>query len=203
MKSKYVTFSRVLSYNIEFGTKLRPQKQVYYDFAEDSLDNGLRDTSKVDLSKPLNMAWIGPSLTPQGPGGMNPGWSYYEVDQKTFAIMNARTYFSDISKASSNWTVAPFKLEYDTRKEYDHKNTWPTDQPLDSGFWDRYLVQVIESNSTIAAAYNQYESRDSPTAAPCKTLSCIKYKKCSIQAGTAEAAILCQRNDPDGKTDPN
>ena len=133
------------------------QRQIYYDFSEDSLDNGLRDTSKVDLSKPLNMAWIGPSLTPQAsPDGVNPAWSYYEVSRSTYSIMNAQTYFSDISKPSANWTVAPFKLEYDTRQAYDPKKTWPTDKPLDAKFWDKYLAQVIESDATVSTAYNQY-----------------------------------------------
>ena len=149
------------------------------------------------------MAWIGPSLTPQAsPHGVNPAWSYYEVDQKTYSIMDAQTFYSDISKPNSSWTVAPFKLEYDTREAYDSKKTWPADQPLDAEFWDRYLAQAIETDRSVAATYNQYETRITPVTEPCTTTACLKFKKCNIQAGTAEAAALCKQNDSNGKTDP-
>ena len=100
------------------------------DFAADSLDNRLRDTSKVDLTKSLNIDWVGPSLTPQGsPSNVNPAWSYYEVDRRVYSITNNRTYYSDISQVNRNWTMASFELEYDVRKAYHHTSTSPQRTP--------------------------------------------------------------------------
>lgn len=150
------------------------------------------------------MAWIGPSLTSQAsPVAVNPAWSYYEVDPSTYSIVNARTYFSDLSGASEKWTVAPFKLEYDTRKAYDPKGSWPADQPLDSVFWDKYLAQKVETDKDVAEMYNKYEVRGSPREAPCTSAACLKYKKCCIQAGTADAGNACKSDDPNGANDPN
>ncbi len=138
------------------------------------------------------MGWIGPSLTlSASPNNENPAWSYYEVDKNTYSIMNARTYFCDISKVNSQWTVAPFQLEYDVRQEYDPTKSWPANQPLDGHFWDHYLAQVIDTNHTIATIYNKYAVRDSPGVKSCSTSSCLKYEKCRIQAGTKETASKC------------
>ena len=158
----------------------------------------------MDTSKPINMAWIGASLTPQAsPAAVNPAWSYYEVDHSTYSIINAQTYYSEISGAEASWNVAPFKLEYDTRKAYDPKGTWPANDALGPLFWDRYLAQAMESDANVAKLYNQYEVGNSPSEKPCTSSACIRYKKCSIQAGTAEAATECQNHDPNGKQDPN
>ena len=168
---------------------------IYYDFAPESLSNGVRDTSKTDLKSPLTMGWIGPSIVP---GDVyNPAWAYYEVDSSTYSIMEAETYYADISNPGKDWTVTPFKQLYDVRKSYDPSGKHPKNQPLDASFWDENLAQKIENDEDLASMYTKFEQRaEDPGKYACKDAACRQLKKCAIQAGSGEVGLVCKNKDP-------
>ena len=176
---------------LEPVTDVDTQKMIYYDFAPDSLTNGQRNTAKVDSKSPLTVGWIGASVTSSGgPQPVNPAWSYYEVDN-TYSILNAETYYADLSRVSKDWTVTPFNQLYDARKAYDPTGKSPKDKPLDASFWDDFLAQNIDTDVKLSAMYNKYEVRNAQTLVNCTSETCMQYKKCNIQAGTSERAYLC------------
>ncbi|KAK5045799.1 hypothetical protein LTR84_008892 [Exophiala bonariae] len=102
---------------IFFGHTHLDQFQIFYDYLPDSIDflSGKRDTTKVDFSRPLVVGHVGPSVTPLT--GLNAGYRVYQVDNKTFEVLGAQTYFANISN-SLKWTMPVWELEYDARSAY-------------------------------------------------------------------------------------
>ena len=169
---------------------------IYYDFAADSLSNGIRDTSKTDLNCPLNVGWIGPSIVPLG--NYNPAWTYYEIDSSTFSIMNAEVYYGNISTPDKDWTVVPFSKLYDVRQSYDPSGKYSKSQPLDASFWDENLAKKIENDADLASMYTKFEFRADPGKNACNDANCRQYKKCAIQAGSGEVGNDCRQKFPNG-----
>ncbi|KAJ4515905.1 hypothetical protein HRR83_005210 [Exophiala dermatitidis] len=131
---------------------------------------------QVDFSKPLQVAYIGPSITPLT--GLNSGYRVYQIDSKTFSVMGAQTYFANISN-SLHWTKPEWEFEYDTRgaysvkphskhgsKEYDdsangevevskkkknkHGVPWPSDAPLNATFWHLVTEKMLKDSGVDA-----------------------------------------------------
>lgn len=148
--------------------------------------NTLRDTTQVDFNEPLQIAYVGPSITPLT--GFNAGYRVYQVDAKTFSVMGAQTYFANISN-SLTWTKPVWEFEYDTRHTYsvDEDKTestrdgdaeddeveaatapdrvaWPSNAPLNATFWHRVTDKMLSSSSSTPSLldlYNTYESKSS------------------------------------------
>lgn len=178
------------------------QLQIFYDYLPSSLQTSntnsnkaplstLRDTTQVDFSKPLQIAYIGPSITPLT--GLNAGYRVYQIDAKTFSVMGAQTYFANISNTLA-WTRPVWEFEYDSRQAYAAKadvgsevrheedaNTdsraktpnpngvpWPATSPLNATFWHLVTEKMLSDATASPAAsspllhlYNTYESKSS------------------------------------------
>ncbi|EXJ64067.1 hypothetical protein A1O7_00403 [Cladophialophora yegresii CBS 114405] len=172
---------------IFFGHTHQDQLQIFYDYLPSSqvsvsdpsnpdVPRTLRDTTQIDIAKPLQVSYIGPSITPLT--GLNSGYRVYQVDSKTFSIMGAQTYIANMSN-SLKWTKPVWEFEYDTREAYsvrfsledsdpdsDSDSTeqqrddgdskhglgieWPSQLPLNATFW--HLVTEKMLNDTDFAA---------------------------------------------------
>ena len=84
-------FSPTTIAGVFFGHTHEDQIQLFYSYSLSSVGkNGLRNTTDVNYNEPLTVGFIGPSITPLT--GNNAGYQLYEVDEKTFEIMNIQTY---------------------------------------------------------------------------------------------------------------
>jgi sphingomyelin phosphodiesterase len=129
---------------------------IYYDYAATSLSSsGLRNTTDVDYDSPLNVGFIGPSVTPFS--GNNAGWRMYQVDAKTFSVVNAQTYYADVSE-SLTWTIPEWRFEYDARAVYDPNSTWGSSQPLNATFWHGVTNNML-ANVSLVEVYNLLETK--------------------------------------------
>lgn len=197
---------------IFFGHTHKDQLQLFYDYLPDSINplTGHRDTTKIDFSKPLQVGYIGPSITPLT--GLNSGYRVYQVDSETFEILGAQTYFSNISD-SLEWTKPVWKKEYDAREAYCNplshdkgpspdlpmtKPTipWPQDAPLNATFWHRVTESMLldpDSEHSLLQKYNRFETKSSlATAYHGNDETRPQQKVCFIRSGSAALGKKCR-----------
>jgi hypothetical protein len=149
-------FSPATIAGIFFGHTHKDQLMIYYDYLPSSLSaSGLRNTTDVDYSLPLNVGFIGPSITPYI--GNNAGWRMYQVDAKTFSVVNFQTYYANVSEANS-WTTPEWRFEYDARKVYDIENKWGDNDPLNATFWNGVTNRML-ANVSLVETYNLFETK--------------------------------------------
>ncbi|KAI1623540.1 sphingomyelin phosphodiesterase [Exophiala viscosa] len=220
---------------IFFGHTHQDQLQIFYDFLPSSLQTGsdtgkpstLRDTTLVDFDSPLQVSYIGPSITPLT--GLNSGYRVYQVDAKTFSVMGAQTYIANISNSLA-WKKPVWEFEYDTRKEYANEVDggeagvdsnavagrgvpWPSTSPLNATFWHRVTEKMLTQSSTafdqeyaspsLLDLYNTYESKSSSakTRRGAGDISPVQ-KVCFIRAGSWALGTQCNKglgNDARGE----
>ena len=129
---------------------------IYYDYASTSLTStGLRNTTDVNYSLPLNVGFIGPSITPLT--GNNAGWRMYQVDAKTFSVVNHQTYYANVSDSNS-WTTPEWRFEYDARALYDPGNKLAPNAPINGAFWHGVTVNML-TNLSLVETYNFLETK--------------------------------------------
>jgi len=130
---------------------------VYYDYAASSYNatTGLRNTTDIDYTSPLNVGWICPSITPLS--GNNAGWRMYEVDAVTFSVVNAQTYYANVSE-SNTWTTPEWRFEYDSRAVYDPASQWGKNNPLNATFWHGVTNNML-NNASLVSYYNFLETK--------------------------------------------
>lgn len=178
-----------------FGHTHEDQLMIYYDYAASSTNPGstLRNTQDIDYSGPLQMGFIGPSITPLT--GYNAGYQLLQVDSKTFSVMGIQTYFANMSD-SLTWTTPEWQFEYDARRTYDVGDIdWPETAPLNATFYDK-VTQVMLRNQSLVETYNLYETKSSVMTEDCKSAACAKQKVCYIRSGSAALGLAC--GDEDG-----
>lgn len=144
----------------------------------------------VDYSKPLQMAFIGPSITPLT--GLNAGYQLYQVDASTFSVTGIQTYFANMSE-SNTWTAPVWQYEYDARSTYTPavlNGSWPTTAPLNATFWN-YVTESMLTNQTLVELYNLYETKSSVTTKNCTSAACAEQKVCYIRSGSAALGMAC------------
>ena len=129
---------------------------IYYDYNPSSLSSsGLRNTTDVDYTSPLNVGFVGPSVTPRT--GYNAGWRMYQVDSSTFSVVDFQTYYADVSQASM-WTTPEWNFEYDARTVYDPLNMWGKSDPLNATFWNEVTTNML-TNISLVEMYNSFETK--------------------------------------------
>ncbi|KAK4937114.1 hypothetical protein LTR10_022166 [Elasticomyces elasticus] len=216
---------------IFFGHTHQDQLQIFYDFLPSSLQSGsdtskpstLRDTTLINYDTPLQVSYIGPSITPLT--GLNSGYRVYQVDAKTFSVMGAQTYIANISN-SLTWKKPVWEFEYDTRNAYADdadegeagaegdanaatRVSWPSTSPLNATFWHRVTEKMLsQSNSdsdahSLLDLYNTYESKSSSakTRRGAGDLTSVQ-KVCFIRAGSWALGRECNKglgNDARGE----
>ena len=154
----------------------------------------LRDTTQIDITKPLQISYIGPSITPLT--GLNSGYRVYQVDSKTFSVMGAKTYIANMSN-SLEWTRPVWEFEYDTREAYsvppepgsstddipEHRVesnnnlesgiSWPSHLPLNATFWHLVTEKMLNTSDL---------STSPPTKSPLLKLYELYERKSSMNA---------------------
>ncbi|PQE22173.1 Ser Thr phosphatase family protein [Rutstroemia sp. NJR-2017a WRK4] len=180
---------------IFFGHTHEDQLMIYYDYLPNStISNNssvIRNTTLVDYNKPLQVAYIGPSITPLT--GNNAGWVNLEVDAVTFSVVNYQTYFANMSNANS-WTTPIWEFEYDARQIYDPNTTLSATAPLDGAFWHGVTENML-ANNTIVEVYNFLETKSSDMTETCSTAACARQKVCYIRSGSAALGYACPYTD--------
>jgi sphingomyelin phosphodiesterase len=179
-----------------FGHTHEDQLQIFYDYLPSSVikKNGttLRNTTAVDYSKPLQMGYIGPSITPLT--GNNAGYQLYQVDSKTFSVTGVQTYFANVSE-SLTWTKPVWQFEYDARDVYGPAvKGWPRTSPLNATFWDD-VTKTMLKNNTYVETYNLLETKSSVVTENCSTTACAAQKVCYIRSGSAALGLACPYKD--------
>ncbi|KUJ19694.1 uncharacterized protein LY89DRAFT_580202 [Mollisia scopiformis] len=180
---------------IFFGHTHEDQLMIYYDYLFNStISNNsssiIRNTTLVDYSQPLNVAYIGPSITPLT--GNNAGWVLLQIDAVTFSVVNSQTYFANMSESNS-WSTPVWQFEYDTRSIYDPNNTWLSASPLNGEFWHGVTENMLENN-TIVEVYNLLETKSSVVTENCSTVACAEQKVCYIRSGSAALGYACPQD---------
>ena len=172
---------------IFFGHTHEDQIQIFYDYSATSLNGTKRNTNDIDISKPLTMGFIGPSITPLT--GNNAGYQRYQVDAKTFEIMGIQTYFANVSE-SLTWTAPVWQFEYDARSTYNVNDTWPATSPLNATFWTDVTYSML-TNQSLVERYNFLETKSSVVTKSCSTTACAKQKVCYIRSGSGGQGYAC------------
>ncbi|KAG5357349.1 Sphingomyelin phosphodiesterase 2 [Yarrowia sp. C11] len=186
-----------------FGHTHEDQFNVYY--AGNGTDNSLENA--------LTVGWISQSVTPLH--NYNPSWRYYEVDTKTFEIVNSINYYAQLNKTFeydmdkpelSNSTTFPhitypprkpdekldWIFEYSARDVYDPDHKWPKTAPLNATFWHN-AIQYIVTNDTGREDYLKYEYRESPFVPDGSSPEYIKNMYCYFSSGTVPAVYECHK----------
>ncbi|QNP96369.1 Putative sphingomyelin phosphodiesterase asm-3 [Yarrowia lipolytica] len=159
----------------------------------------------------LAVGWITQSVTPVDL--YNPAWRYYEVDTKTFEIMDSRNYYSplnetydyDLAKSknhtvANNYTVAVYepqtprhltwRWEYSARDSYDLNGTWPKDAPLNATFWHRAAKAILENPEQNQLYWDHYYRKSPYTPNECDQ-ECLLDAFCSFVTSSLDERFAC------------
>lgn len=176
-------FSPYTIANVFFGHTHRDQFKVLYS----------------DDNEPLNMAWISQSITPLNG---NPSWRYYEVEDKTFNIMNVHNYYTPLNETWVHGAQEPeWIYEYNPRDQYDSEKLWPSDAPLNATFWDKYVVQNLKNSTDTEfnQLYTNYLWRFSPYTPNCShkgnvSSGCYTDNYCDVIGFDVDTTLKCAGN---------
>jgi len=81
----------------------------------------------------------------------------YQVDAKTFSVVNFQTYYANVSESNS-WTAPQWRFEYDAKALYDSGNKVAKGAPLDAAFWHGITNSML-NNITLVETYNFLETK--------------------------------------------
>lgn len=171
------------------------QYQIFYDYLPGSTyevdGKTYRNTTMVDYSKPLTMAFIGPSIVPLT--NLNAGYTMYQVDSATFQVTGIQTYFANISNSLS-WTTPQWEFEYDARNAYSPalNPEWPSNAPLNATFWHQVTESML-ANTSLVEMYSLFETKSSVMTQPCNDEDCARRKVCYIRSGSGWLGSKCPK----------
>ncbi|KAG0028345.1 hypothetical protein BGZ82_008468 [Podila clonocystis] len=148
----------------------------------------------------VNVIYQGPSITPND--RMNPGIRWYDVDAKTFSILDTHTAIADIMTHGVDWELndqdPEWTHEYAAKALYSDPtasqgssaNPGPLD-PLSPQFWYS-AVERMTHDRDLFKQYLEYRSKSSSEAKPCpKDSACERETLCQMQASTVVEAEAC------------
>lgn len=150
-------FSPYTIANIFYGHTHRDQFKILYS------------SNSTDVQSALQVAWISQSVTPDAYN--NPSWRYYEVEDKTFNIINSYNYFTKLNETFVNGGEEPvWNFEYSARKLYDPDGKWPITAPLNATFWHTYVAANLKNQTNIEfnQLYSNMQYRQSPYVPECR-----------------------------------
>ncbi|KAH8812697.1 sphingomyelin phosphodiesterase-like protein [Xylogone sp. PMI_703] len=169
--------------NIFFGHTHEDQFMIYY------ANNG----TIQDAAHALATGWIGPSVTPLT--NLNSGYRMYEVDTGSFDIIEAHTFYADVSSFADlpgTHHGPVFKYEYSTRDTYGPAVNWPKDAPLNATFW-HHVTEAMEKNSTLVQIHNTFQGKSSVMSPACTTDTCFAAKICYMRSGSVALGRQCHQ----------
>ncbi|KAF9213331.1 hypothetical protein BGZ59_005522 [Podila verticillata] len=148
----------------------------------------------------VNVVYQGPSVTPND--RMNPGIRWYDVDAKTFSILDSHTAIADVMTHSTEWELNDqdplwtheysAKALYADRTSPEGSNENPAaSDPLSPQFWYS-AVERMRHDRDLFKQYLEFQSKSSSEAKPCpKDSACERETLCQMQASTVIAAEAC------------
>ncbi|KIJ51843.1 hypothetical protein M422DRAFT_157627 [Sphaerobolus stellatus SS14] len=152
------------------------------------------NATTMDAASALTTTWIGGSVTPLT--GLNSGFSMYEVDPVTFDIMEAYTWFANVSSFSeldSQTKVgASYHFEYSTREAYGGNFSWPATAPLNATWWHLVTESFLE-NPALVDKWTLNQGRQSSATTNCTSTVCQEAKVCYLRSGSPPIAARCTR----------
>ncbi|KAF8976900.1 hypothetical protein BGZ46_007856 [Entomortierella lignicola] len=157
----------------------------------------LHDPDALEQSEEsaVNVVYEGPSITPLDKS--NPAIRWYDIDAKTFSVLNTHTVIADIITQAAYWEAnglePEWKHEYSARETYDDpEDPLPLEEPLSPAFWHR-AVERMKGDRILFETYLQLESKSSADADPChKGSPCEKASLCQMQASTVIEHEACE-----------
>ncbi|KAG0216383.1 hypothetical protein BGX28_002853 [Mortierella sp. GBA30] len=142
----------------------------------------------------INVVYQGPSITPLDRS--NPAIRWYDIDAKTFSVLNSHTAIADIIGEAAYWEAhdmePEWKTEYSARETYsDPDEPLAPEEPLSPKFWHQ-TVERMKHDRKLFETYLQYESKSSEEAKPChKDSGCEQEAICQMQASTVVQHAIC------------
>lgn len=162
-----------------FGHTHEDQAFIYYT------NNGTNQTAENAIAN----AWVGPSLTPLT--NLNSGYRMYEIDTGSFEVMEAYTFYSDVSSFSSlDGTGPTWQFEYSTREAYGPAAGWPGGEPLNATFWHR-VTEAMEADRGLVTLQNRYQGKSSVMSPNCTNQACAEARICYMRSGSAGLGRQC------------
>lgn len=154
-----------------FGHTHYDEFEVFYD--------------KEDMSRAVNIAYIGPSVTPYY--DLNPGYRIYYIDgdhdKTTRAVVDHETWVMNLEEANL-YNYPRWYREYTTRKAFHMPSLVPQE-------WDNLLNRMVD-NETTFNLYYKYYWKNSPVKPTCD-YECRKRMLCDLRSGRShDRKILCQ-----------
>jgi len=182
-------FSPHVIANTFFGHNHEDEVSIFYT------NNGTNQTAENALA----LQWITPSVTPLT--NLNSGFRVYEVDSSTFEILDAHTWFANVSafpELDGQVEFGPaFRLEYSTRETYGANITgFGPNDPLNATWWHLVTEQMATgaNGQDLVTTFNTFQGKSSVQSPPC-TGECAVAKVCYMRSGSASIAF---QNCPPG-----
>ncbi|WWD17604.1 hypothetical protein CI109_102045 [Kwoniella shandongensis] len=164
-----------------WGHTHEDQNLIYYG------NNG----TDISAATAQNVGWIGPSITPLT--NLNSGFRLYEVDAETWDILDAHTWYSNVSsfaELDSQIDIgATYSYEYNTRQAYGANITWPDNAPLNATWWHKVTEQMEIDNGKLVNLYNAHQGKQTTVGVNCTSNACIEAKICYIRSGSGPLAL--------------
>ncbi|ODQ81326.1 hypothetical protein BABINDRAFT_160684 [Babjeviella inositovora NRRL Y-12698] len=165
---------------IFFGHTHKDQFQVQYG-------------ADKDPGNVVNMAWISQSIAPLFT--LNPSWRYYQVDSKTFSVMDSLNFYQRLNETVDGEGNEPeWQFEYSAREvytnvEFSQLKQWEKSTPLNATFW-HYVAEQIGTNASFNQVYTNHQFRYSPATPDCFTGLCDD-NYCYVSSFTRDAYLGC------------
>ncbi|KAF9401486.1 hypothetical protein BGX21_001571 [Mortierella sp. AD011] len=153
------------------------------------------DAPEQSEQSAINVIYQTPSVTPLD--NSNPAIRWYDVDAKTFSILNTHTVIADIISKAAYWEANGMEPEwiheYSARETYDDPEIpLAPEEPLSPAFWYR-AVERMKGDRGLFETYLRLESKNSADADPCPEGSpCEKESLCQMQASTVIQHDICE-----------
>ncbi|WVO24382.1 uncharacterized protein IAS62_005748 [Cryptococcus decagattii] len=164
-----------------WGHTHEDQHMIYY------ANNG----TKMSAGTAQNVGWIGPPITPLT--DLNSGFRLYEVDAETWDILDAHTWYSNVSTHSSldgQLEVGPsYVYEYSTRQAYGGNISWPDNAPLNATWWHLLSEEMENDGGALVQLYNAHQGKMSTLSPNCTNTQCIEAKVCYLRSGSGALAL--------------
>jgi 3',5'-cyclic AMP phosphodiesterase CpdA len=125
----------------------------------------------------VNFAYITQAVTPWVEN--NPAWRYYEIDTKTFQVMNVFNYYTRLNDTFSSDGEPIWEFEYSPRTSYPIQ--WPQSAPLNATYWHR-VYQGMLSNTTLLQEYEGNAKRWSPFTPDCSSKGVCNIDLCYVSS---------------------
>ncbi|KRT83262.1 hypothetical protein AMK59_3221, partial [Oryctes borbonicus] len=138
-----------------------------------------------DISRPINIAYVGPSVSPYY--DLNPGYRIYYIDgdhdKTTRAVMDHESWTMNLREANLYGYPIWFKL-YTARQAFGMEALRPQD-------WDE-LVEKMTNEPQLFELFYKYYYKASPVRPGCD-IECKKRILCDLRSGRShDRKNLCQ-----------